>query len=151
MWEISRVVGMAFLTGLSVEDIRFRKLSGELMGTMLFLGITYHIFRQEISWIMVLGGIGIGMVFLGVSYITREALGYGDSIVICILGVFVGAAELIEMLVMTWVTVSIVAMVLLFYRHFSRKASLPFIPFLTLGYGVVTLGTYIGEMSGGLR
>ena len=149
MWQISRMVGMAFLTGLSVEDMRFRKVSGELLVMMAVLGISYRIYEKNNSWISMLCGIGIGVIFLIISYITREALGYGDSILIIVLGLFVGAVELIEILTMTWIVLALSAMILLTFKRFSRKTALPFVPFLTLGYGVTSVYNYIIQYAGG--
>ena len=65
---------MAILIGLSVEDIRFRKVSGEWMLMMAVLGIGYRFYEKGGSWKSVLFGIGIGIVFLLISYATWEAL-----------------------------------------------------------------------------
>lgn len=141
---------MAILIGLSVEDIRFRKVSGEWMLMMAVLGIGYRFYEKGGSWKSVLFGIGIGIVFLLISYATGEALGYGDSILICVLGLFVGALELIEILMTTWIAAAIIAMVLLMFKRFSRKTALPLVPFLTLGYGVTTIYHHISQCAGGM-
>lgn len=141
---------MAFLTGLSVEDMRFRKVSGELLVMMAVLGIGYQLYEKNGSWISVLCGVGIGVGFLVISYVTKEALGYGDSILIGVLGVFVGAIELIEILMTTWIAVAVIAMILLMFKRFSRKTALPFVPFLTLGYGVTSVYNYIVQYAGGI-
>jgi len=141
---------MAFLTGLSVEDIRFRKLSGEPLAMMMVLGIGYQIYEESSSWITVLCGMGIGLVFLGISYITKEALGYGDSILIGVLGLFVGAIELIEILMVTWIGVMVIAMILLMIKRFHRRTALPFVPFLTVGYCVTSAYNYIVQCGGGM-
>lgn len=145
MWQISRIIGFGFLAGVSAEDIRTRKVPGELLIMMAVLAASYQIWMKELTWKSVLGGFGMGILFLFISYITREALGYGDSILICILGIFVGAAELIEILVLAWMGVAVVSMILLIKRKNSRKTAVPFIPFLLMGYCIVSIGTYLAE------
>ena len=140
MWQISRIIGMAFLIGMSVEDVLFKKISNQLLVMLGILSVIYQILCEENMWLSGLGGIAIGCFFLVFSYATREALGYGDSWLICILGVFVGGMVLLEMLVVAWAAVSIGAMVILVRKRFSRKASIPFVPFIALGYGLVSLG-----------
>ena len=145
MWQISRIIGFGFLAGVSAEDIRTRKVPGELLVMMAVLAAVYQIWMTELTWKLVLGGFGMGILFLFISYITREALGYGDSILICILGIFVGAAELIEILMLAWMSVAVVSMMLLMKRRVSKKTSVPFIPFLLVGYCIVSIGTYLTE------
>ena len=87
MWQISRVIGLAFMTGFSVEDLRFRTVSRDLLSIMAILGIGYQLWTRETSWKQIMGGVVIGMFFIFISFITKEALGYGDSILISILGI----------------------------------------------------------------
>lgn len=142
MWQISRVIGMALLIGMSIEDIRFRKVSGFLLGLCGVMGGIYQFCQRELSVYEIAGGIAIGIGFLLFSYVSREGMGYGDSLLICILGVFVGAFELIEILLIAWFVVGMTAIALLVYRKFSRRITLPFVPFLTVGYVLVSIGTY---------
>lgn len=148
MWQISRIIGFGFLAGLTAEDIRTRKVSEELLIMMSILAAGYQIWTKEISWNLIISGLGIGLVFLFVSYVTRESLGYGDSILICILGLFVGGMELIEILVIAWLGAAVVSMILLLRRKFGKKLAVPFVPFLSLGYSVVSICTYLAEYSG---
>lgn len=150
MWQISRVIGLAFMTGFSVEDLRFRTVSRDLLSIMAILGIGYQLWTRETSWKQIMGGVVIGMFFIFISFITKEALGYGDSILISILGIFVGMTELIEILILSWCVVVIVSMILMAKRRFSRKTALPFVPFLLIGYSIVSICTYYTGQSGGV-
>lgn len=145
MWQISRIIGFGFLAGLTAEDIRTRKVPEELLMMMGILAAGYQFWTKEVTWNLMIGGLLIGLIFLVISYVTRESLGYGDSILICILGLFVGATELIEILMIAWLGTAVVSMVLLTRKKFGKKLAVPFVPFLALGYSVVSLCTYLAE------
>ena len=55
------------------------------VGTFLFLSSC-----NKVDLCSVLGGIGIGGICLVISKVTGEALGYGDSLLICLLGSYAG-------------------------------------------------------------
>ena len=143
MWQISRAIGWGLLAGLSLEDLRTRRLSGELLLIGASLAAVYRLTTKEIPGELILAGLAMGAVFLLLGYLTREALGYGDGILICILGVFVGVTELAAMLMVAWTGASVAAVILCVKRRFSRKAAMPFVPFLLLGYSIVSVCTYI--------
>ena len=108
MWTVSRIVAMVILTGLSFMDYKIRKVPRDVLLLCMVGTVLYQAVTQNIDWMVSLGGGLIGMIFIGISKITREAIGYGDSLGILALGC---------------VTL-------------RRKKSLafPFYPFLTVGY-----------------
>lgn len=119
----------------------------------LLVGAGIDIKKQEIpAWYMLFGVVGgilccvferkmltekaIGLVagacFLFISYLTRERMGYGDSIVISILGITLGIWELIEVLSIAFILLGVFAGYC-FVRKKQVKV-LPFLPFLAAGY-----------------
>lgn len=95
-------------------------------------------------WKQCLAGFIVGVVFVGVSMITREALGYGDSWVLCILGIYLGVGKLMEVLATVWSLLLIAAVVAFVKSRKSGKFTFPFIPFLLTGY----LGMWMTELAG---
>ena len=122
MWTVSRIVAMVILTGLSFMDYKIRKVPRDVLLLCMAGTVLYQAVTQNIDWMVSLGGGLIGMIFIGISKITREAIGYGDSLAILILGIYLGVWGLLE--------------VLLGCVTMRRKKSLafPFYPFLTVGY-----------------
>ena len=123
MWTVSRIVAMVILTGLSFMDYKIRKVPRDVLLLCMAGTVLYQAVTQNIDWMVSLGGGLIGMIFIGISKITREAIGYGDSLAILILGIYLGVWGLLEVLALGCVTL-------------RRKKSLafPFYPFLTVGY-----------------
>lgn len=134
MWTISQIICLGSLTGLSVTDIYYRKIPADILimgavGTLLY----QIMFRNENLWVLG-GGMIIGSIFLLVSKVTGEKIGYGDSLAIMILGAYMGMWELLRTLSGAFALLAVVSMLLLCRKKMSRKYALPFFPFLTGGY-----------------
>ena len=88
---------------------------------------------------MVAGGL-CGGVFLFFSWFTQESFGYGDSILILILGILSGGWNLLWILFAAFLIASVYGGIMIARKKYTRKNSFPFIPFLTVAY----LGGMIG-------
>lgn len=130
------------LVWLSVSDIRNRKVSGRVLWlwgiwTLIWQIIVFYqakIFPGNTEGFRLAGvcaGIGVGLLFLAVSRITEEAIGYGDSIAITILGGYAGFWNIVGTLAAAFF-ISGVCSIVLAVR--GRTKIIPFFPFLTLGY-----------------
>lgn len=140
--HILSVFSFLWFLGMSLKDLKEKKVS--LCRLVVFAGISFVLFglriscasQTELSWICqdVLAGIIVGGVFLGISFLSRESIGYGDSWVIFLLGVQLGCEWLIELL---WIAVA----GLFFYAVWKwikgeadKNTRIPFFPFLLAGY-----------------
>lgn len=88
---------------------------------------------------MIAGGL-CGGVFLFFSWFTQESFGYGDSILILILGILSGGWNLLWILFAAFLIASVYGGIMIARKKYTRKNSFPFIPFLTVAY----LGGMIG-------
>lgn len=134
MWWIGRTAGFCILLILSWEDIRTHRVPVKLLICSNIAAVMYHLFfRQMNIWVMI-GGAGVGGLFLLLSRVTKEGIGYGDSWAILILGIYLGIWKLIEVLCVTFAVLGLFSAVILCRRKMSRKCTLPFFPFLAGGY-----------------
>ena len=79
MWTVSRIVAMVILTGLSFVDYKIRKVPRDVLLLCMAGTVLYQAVTQNTDWMVSLGGGLIGMIFIGISKITREAIWeYGD-------------------------------------------------------------------------
>ncbi len=141
MFEVEKILFAFYLIVLSVMDIRKRKLSLKFLMSGLLLSVTACLTGSENTWIEILGGAAVGGVFIIISRITEESFGYGDSILILIMGCFLGFWNLIYVLMAAFSLAAVMSVFLLISRKFSRKSAFPFVPFLTAAYiGGVILG-----------
>ena len=144
MGNINRMVDifvLVILTVLSVSDIRNKKVSRKVLTLWGILTVIWKIVdfyqirvfleKMEQTNVDDLAGIGVGVLFLLVSKVTEEAIGYGDSVAIMILGGYLGFWKVVGLLAAAIFT-SGVCSVILALR--GRVKTMPFFPFLTLGY-----------------
>lgn len=87
-----------------------------------------------------------GIVAVIFSRLTKEVMGYGDGIVVGILGLFLPISQLLAVGMSAFILAGVVALVLLVV--FQKKGSyrIPFIPFLCVAYGIDILTRFGGEI-----
>ncbi len=134
MWTVDQVLGLAALLALSVLDIRRKRLNAAALAVCGLGAVLGQLcIRRTDPW-LILGGVLTGGVFLLLSRVTAQGIGYGDSLLILILGIYLGLWQLLEVLAGALFLLFLTAVPLLAFRHMSRKYTLPFLPFLTGGY-----------------
>lgn len=144
-YELSQIICACYLCVLSVWDIFRRKLPPAVLGAGILLAAGYQCIWGKRSVVLCLAGVGAGCVFLLVSKATRQAFGYGDSILILVLGIYLGFWNLLSLLVVSFCMTAAAAVGVLVTHKFNRKSTLPFVPFLGIGYVLLVLagGFYI--------
>ena len=141
MRTISKVLAMAVLTGLSVMDYRIRKVPRDVLLLCMAGVIIYQVLTGNVDWkLSVAGGLS-GILFLWISKITNEAIGYGDSLAILILGIYLGIWGLLEVLMTAFFILGIIGLICVVIKRKKKGLAFPFYPFLTVGY---LLGVCIG-------
>ena len=139
MWEIEQAGCMLFMIICSAIDIKNRKLPLIILGAGGIGAVFFQLIERKDSYLFI-GGIMIGLFFCGISKVTNEGLGYGDSLVIMILGMLLGMWKVIYLLSLSFFCSAVFAVIYLVCRPRNRRKAIPFIPFLTLGYiGVILL------------
>lgn len=131
---ICGLVGCCYLLVLSVQDFRERMISGMFLGVGAVAAVCSQIIWDRSSVWECISGLLIGFAFVGISKLTREGVGYGDSILIMILGIYIGVWNLMYVLVIAFFLSAICSVFILIKFRFHRKQGIPFIPFLTVGY-----------------
>lgn len=95
---------------------------------------------RGLSALIVRAGIGAipGMICLFLSFLSRQSLGLGDSLLITVCGISMGFSGCLQIIITAFFCAGIWAVILLVFHRAGRKKEFPFIPFLFLG--VVLLG-----------
>ena len=140
MCQVANWFVLILLAVASVIDWRKR----EIPITLLFImsaGITiFAIYCKDITiWYRLAGG-ALGIMLFVVSTVTKEAIGYGDSWLILLLGVQLGILRVLQLLFAASLLAVIFAVFYLWVRKWNRNATLPFVPFLTIAYLGVMFG-----------
>ncbi|WP_461811606.1 prepilin peptidase [Faecalimonas sp.] len=128
MWAI------IFLCVCSLWDLRVKKIPIWLLG-MGAIGVlfSYMVCRNRML-LDVIGGIGIGGICLVISKVTNESLGYGDSLLICLLGSYAGFFITIWVVTFAFVVVGIFSLFFFIGKGGYKDKTIPFVPFLTICY-----------------
>ena len=134
MWTLSQMVCQMILVCLSVSDIYFRKIPAEILLLTNLAAVIYQIMIGQMDPWLIAGGAAVGGVFLYISKVTCEGIGYGDSWAILILGIFLVIWKLMEVLAGAFFILSLASVFFLARKKMSRKQSIPFFPFLAIGY-----------------
>ena len=109
-----------------------------MIALLLGLGVSGIIIeREDLVLYLVLAGAAVGVVFLLISKVTGEALGYGDSLLILVLGIHLGFWKIMILAFVAFFVAAIVAIFVMIIKKRGRKASIPFGPFIALSYIVV--------------
>lgn len=134
VYKISQMGCLLYLSGMSVLDIKNRRLPVWMLAAGGFFAVVFQVCWKGAPLILVVSGGIVGMIFLAVSKVTKEAFGYGDSVLIGVLGIYLGFWNLLNLLAMAFLLSAVAAIWALAKQKFTRKTVLPFVPFLGTGY-----------------
>ena len=80
-----------------------------------------------------------GAFLLVLSFITKEGIGYGDGLMVLLMGPALGAEGLILGMLIAFFASSFFSAILLIIKKVKKNYRIPFIPFMTIGMGVMIL------------
>lgn len=133
MEQAYMVLWSGCLLFLAIWDVKERKLSRWMLGTALLVAVL-GFFLPGTSWLARGLGVGIGILFCGISFISREGIGWADSLLLVLLGAALGGGRLLFMLGTALALLLAAALVLFLLRKVGRRDRLPFLPFLFIGF-----------------
>lgn len=142
-WLICRLLFAGYLCVLTVMDIRRKRLNVLFLLSGFILVIAGGFCERNMPPLLFVTGGAVGILFLLTSRITEEAFGYGDSILILIMGSFLGFWNILSLLTAAFFMAAVFSGVMLVKKKFSRKSAFPFVPFLMIAYtGGMLFGIY---------
>jgi leader peptidase (prepilin peptidase)/N-methyltransferase len=125
----------------SIQDIKSKKIHIYLIGLgfVACLSISF-VFHDAVFWERAVGAIP-GLFMLALNPITRGQIGIGDGLIVLILGVCLGFGLTASILLLGLFASAFFSAILLIVKKAGRKKTIPFIPFLFLGFlGVLITG-----------
>lgn len=142
-WLVCRLLFAGYLGVLTVMDIRDKRLNLLFLLSGFLLVAAGGFFRRDVHPLLLVAGGGVGLVFFAASKVTGESFGYGDSLLILIMGSFLGFWDILSVLTAAFLLAAVFSTVMLVRRRFSRKTAFPFVPFLAAAYmGGMIVGMY---------
>lgn len=141
------VILFLYLFSMSVYDVKRREIHigfSLLTAVLLFIGQLIRIFQGGLSWYSLFGGMIPGCFLIWLSWFSKGQVGTGDGIVFVISGIFLGFLETGILLFVSLLFAASGGGIMVFRKKMGRKDTLPFVPFIFAGYGVMCLWKVIG-------
>ncbi|SHJ43590.1 prepilin peptidase [Parasporobacterium paucivorans] len=136
-----KIIPIIFLGIHSITDIRYKKVSLMLCVISALAGLLLNILLREsdVSSRLLALLPGAGMILLG--RFSRDAVGLGDGIVIMVLGLYMGVAATLAILMAGLFIAALVSLALIVFKKAGGKDRIAFVPCLFAGYLItITLG-----------
>lgn len=140
MCQVANWTMLILLAVASVIDWRKREIPMSLLFIMSAVVTIFAIYCKDVTIWQRLAGGALGIMLFVVSTVTKEAIGYGDSWLILLLGLHLGIFRVLQLLFAASLLAVLFAVFYLWMRKWDRKATLPFVPFLTIAYLGVMFG-----------
>ena len=140
MCKIGYLVIAGFLLVISVIDVKKKQLPIWLLIIMSLFVAVFRMGYIEDTWGSTIGGIAMGAAFFVAGKLTKEAIGYGDSWIILLLGIVLGGMKIVEVVLTASFTASLFSIAYCIKKGWKKEYAIPFAPFLTMAYlGVMLL------------
>lgn len=134
--NIMEWICLVFLGACSYLDIKYKMVRVRwCMGFALF-SIAYQGWIRHVGWMEIISGIVLGGFVLVLSYITKEAIGRGDGILLLSVGISWGFWQGIQIFMLGLLFIMVAGVLLIFIKKVSLRERIPFVPFLFLGDAV---------------
>jgi leader peptidase (prepilin peptidase) / N-methyltransferase len=134
------VVKFCFLTGIliaaSALDIKKKLISNKLIIFSFSVGILINFISLDFSKVFdaFLALIITGSVLLILYFVSRGSIGIGDIKLISCMSIFLGLQAIISVFFIAVVLSGLAGLVLLLFKAVRRKGTIPFAPFLLVGF-----------------
>lgn len=122
-----------FLIICSITDLLERQIYFMFVSANGIIITLFHFFLKDIKLQDCLLGVLIGVIALLISIISREAMGIGDGIVLCVIGLALGAIKTLQLLMWSFMIIVLFSIVGIWLKKINLKTKIPLMPFLFLG------------------
>lgn len=137
--------GLICLYGIAaVDDIKTREVRVIEIVIFGMLGIIFNIICRPYSMVSIAGGVGIGLLILIFSLLTRGKIGAGDAYIIMVTGLFLGFINTAILLWVSSILAAIYGICMVRICGRSMRMELPFVPFLLIGYLLLNMMRILG-------
>lgn len=135
-----RLSVLMFLIFCTYFDLRYKKIP--LSGLLAFGIVMIIIDGANGSLIQRTEAIRLipGAVFMLLAFLSRQAVGYGDGMMILFLGISMDICRCIQVVFIGLVLCSAISVFILLLKKGSRQTKLPFAPFLLAAWGIMLIG-----------
>ncbi len=141
MWKY--VLLWIFLVFHAISDIKTRKINVIVCILFGIAGMIFFICNSERDVLSLTGGLMAGAYLLVFSFLTKEAVGVGDGIVVMATGIWLGGVVTFAVLMGGFVLAALFGLMGICTQKATGKTELAFIPFFTISYTVFCIGGFL--------
>lgn len=127
------ISGLLLLAGCAWQDIRHQKIWLPLI-IVFAIEAAALILCKPMAVSQYLAGVAVGLIMIGVSKVTKGGIGMGDGYLICVIGGLIGLGKVIWVVMLAFVLAAFASVFLMAVRHYGRKQTMAFVPFLLASY-----------------
>ena len=128
-----------FLALSSYLDLRYKIVRINWCCWFALFCALYQVGICHIGIGSIVGGAALGGIVWILSYITKEAIGRGDGILLTSLGIGLGFRQGIQIFMLGLFFIMLAGIMLVVIKKISLKERIPFVPFLFLGEAVLLI------------
>lgn len=133
---VFEIWGFLFLLFCGTIDLKTKKVYQSLCIINYGLANAIKLFINKVDLDSVAGGLILcGMLFI-ISLVTKEAIGQGDVLILLALSGILNVITTMQIFFMALILCSVFSLAMLLKRKVRGKDTVPFVPFLFVGYGV---------------
>lgn len=129
------IILYTYLILCSITDIRTKKINLKICILFFVLGLFINIFFITPGIHILIYNLIPGICLLIISKLTHGAVGSGDALIFIIISFYMQSASTLIILFFSLLAASLFSIILI-AKKYSRKYTLPFAPFITLGYTI---------------
>ena len=137
MYKIVHICLIIILGVICVFDIKRKKIPVYMLIILAAAGIISNFTIGEFDIEKRIIAMLPGMILLIVSMITKQQIGYGDSLIILIMGLYIDIDDILSIVLSSFLLSSIAAIILMTIFKKKKNFEMAFSPFLLIGYGLV--------------
>jgi leader peptidase (prepilin peptidase)/N-methyltransferase len=130
-------VAIALGIGLAlsaIQDIKNKKIIVWPMTAAFAGGLTRCLISGQPEIAAALSGAGIGGILCLISQLSKKEIGMGDGMVAAVIGIYMGIKFTLICIALAFFLIFPAALSAYCFRKSGGKYSMPFIPFVFLGY-----------------
>ena len=137
MYKIVHICLIIILGVICVFDIKRKKIPVYMLIVLAAAGIISNFTVGEFDIEKRIIAMLPGMILLIVSMITKQQIGYGDGMIILIMGLYIDIDDILSIVLSSFLLSSIAAIILMTVFKKKKNFEMAFSPFLLIGFGLV--------------
>lgn len=118
----------------SLWDIRKKTICSGCAACFALGGVICMIADGQAGWMRGFFGLLPGIFLVGISLISRGSVGFGDGLILMVMGLYLGFSPTMTVLFWGILLGAVFGMGLLVFRRADKKTAFPFVPFLLGGF-----------------